>query len=125
MSHFTRIRTRLHNLDTLQKALEDLGYTVEHGGVARGYGTQTQAADLVIRTGSQYDIGFRSEGGQVMMVADLWGLKIDREKFLSEVTQRYAYITVLEQAAARGWHSVNEEVQEDGSIRLVMQRWGE
>ncbi len=123
MSHFTRVKTQLKNVETLKAALKDIGYTVEIGNV-RGYNGQLANADLVVRTGQDYDIGFRREGDEMVMVADFWGLRIDRAAFLNEISQRYAYRTVMEQAEQQGWSSVSEEVQPDGSIRLVMQRWG-
>jgi hypothetical protein len=122
MSHFTRIRTQLRNIKTVQQALEDLGYTVEDGDV-RGYADQHTDADLVVRTDSGYDIGFRKERGVVVMVGDFWGLRLDRQAFLNQVSQRYAYLTVRDQAEAQGWQMVTEEAQPDGSIRLVMQQW--
>jgi hypothetical protein len=122
MSHFTRIRTKLTDIHTVQKALEELGYTVLSGRV-RGYRGQEAEADLVVKTDSGYDIGFRDEGSAVVMVADLWGLRINRDEFLNKVAQKYAYITVVEQAKAQGWQMATEENQEDGSIRLVLQRW--
>ena len=42
--------------------------------------------------------------------------------FVHQVTQRYAYHTVVEQTEARGFGRVEEETQADGSIRLVMRR---
>jgi hypothetical protein len=122
MSHFTRVRTQLRNIETVKQALEDLGYTVAEGTV-RGYQGQLENADLVVNTGSSYDLGFRKEGENVVMVADFWGLRINRDQFVKQLSQRYAYLTVMEQAQTQGWQSVTEEVQSDGSIRLVMQRW--
>jgi hypothetical protein len=122
MSHFTRVRTQLRNIETVKQALEDLGYAVTEGPV-RGYQGQLENADLVVNTGSSYDLGFRKEGENVVMVADFWGLRINREQFVKQVSQRYAYLTVMEQAQSQGWQSVTEETQPDGSIRLVMQRW--
>lgn len=124
MSHFTRVRTQLRDLDTVRRALEDLGFEVAEEATVRGYNGQQEKADLVVQTGSDYNLGFRREGQNVVMVADFWGLRIDRAGFLNRVAQRYAYLTVLDQAETQGWQSVTEEVQEDGSIRLVMQRWG-
>src|SRR5437762_11032637 len=114
MSHFTRIRTQLRNLDTVKQALADLGYDVAEGGV-RGYQGQLEHADLVVNTGSSYDIGFRKEGENVVIVADFWGLRINRDQFVKQLSQRYAYLTVLEQAQNQGWQSVTEEQQADGS----------
>ncbi len=123
MSHFTRIRTKLRNLETVRQALQELGYTVNPRGVVRGFGGQTEQADLVVQTETRFDVGFRAEAGHIVMVGDFWGLPIDRERFLQQVTQRYAYLTVMQQAVSEGWQAVAEEVQPDGSIRLVMQRW--
>jgi len=123
MSHFTRVRTKLRNLTVVQRALEDLGYNVETEAKVRGYGDRADA-DLVVRMDGKYDIGFSERpNGEVYMVADTWGLKVDRDDFLHEVTQRYAYLTVMEQADAQGFRVTTEENQADGSIRLVMQRW--
>ncbi len=123
MSHFTRIKTQLRDVETVKRALGDLGYEVVENGIVHGYGGQKLDAELVVETGSKYDIGFRREGEQLAMVADFWGLHIDRQRFLNDVSQRYAYLTVCEQAQARGWQIAEEVNQKDGSIRLVMQRW--
>ena len=122
MSHFTRVRTQLRNIETVKKALEDLGYKVEEGTV-RGYAGQQANAELVVRLDGKFDMGFRREGSNVVMVADFWGLRINREEFLQKLAQRYAYVTIVEQAEQTGFQMMTEEVQQDGSIRLVMQRW--
>lgn len=122
MSHFTRIKTQLRNMETLEQALADLGYETEAGAV-RGYGDQQADADLVVKTDSEYNVGFKQQDGNITMIADFWGLKIDRKAFLNNVSQRYAYLTVKEQADTLGWQTMTEEVMADGSIRLVMQRW--
>jgi hypothetical protein len=122
MSHFTRIRTQLRDIETVRHALEDMGYQVEEGEV-RGFMRQRAQADVVVRMDGDYDIGFQKVGDTITLVADFWGLRIDREAFLQQVTQRYAYITVLDQAQAQGFQVVTQETQQDGSLRLVMQRW--
>jgi Protein of unknown function (DUF1257) len=122
MSHFTRVRTQLRDLETVKQALKDLGFAVRSGEV-RGYGGQQIHADVVVRLDGGYDIGFRKDGQNVTMIVDLWGLKIHSDEFLAKLTQRYAYRTVLEQATDQGWQVVGEESQPDGSIKLVVERW--
>jgi Protein of unknown function (DUF1257) len=122
MSHFTRVRTQLRNLETVKQALAELGYSVTEGSV-HGYRGNEVDADLIVQINDSYDIGFRQEADQIVMVADFWGLRIDREEFLKTLSQKYAYLTIMEQAQSQGWQAMNEELQPDGSIRLVMQRW--
>lgn len=125
MSHFSKIETELTDEECLKKALADLGYRVELGGQIRGYHDQRTKADLVIRQEGGYDIGFLLQDGQFQMVADLWGLKVDKDEFLQRVKQRYAYHTVLDQAAAEQFTIVSQQELEDGSIRIVVEREGE
>jgi len=122
MSHFTRVHTQLRDLDTVRRALLDLGYSLSDTKV-RGYGGQLAEADIVVKLEGGFDIGFRKVGGIISLVADMWGLKLDRNVFLSKLTQKYAYLTVLDQAVQQGWQIAGEEVQADGSMKLVMQRW--
>ncbi|MBN1121303.1 MAG: DUF1257 domain-containing protein [Anaerolineae bacterium] len=123
MSHFTRVQTRLSDLIILEKALVELNYRVEENGIVRDFGDNEESVDLLIRTGEPYDIGFKLVDGSIKVVGDFSALKWNPRQFLDRVTQRYAYLTVLDQAEEKGWQLSAEEVQPDGSIRLVMQRW--
>lgn len=122
MSHFTRVKTQLTDIQMVKRALEDLGHTVTSGAV-HGYSAQEAKADLVVRLGDRVDVGFRQDGKTVSMVGDFWGSRTNPEEFLNKVSQRYAYLTVIEQTTDQGWQKITEETQADGSVRLVLQRW--
>ncbi len=123
MSHFTKVKTQLTDLAMVQRSLEALGYTVTSGGAVRGYREQETPADLVVRVDGRLDVGFRQDGKTVSMVGDFWGSPTNAQDFLNRVSQRYAYLTIVEQTAQQGWQAVTEEAQPDGSVRLVLQRW--
>jgi len=128
MSHFSQIKTKIRNLDALKVALTDLGAAWRSGpGDVRGYQGQTERAEVVIPQDNGYDIGFRQNADtkDYELVADLqyWQQPLTVEGFLRQVTQRYAYNTVLTQATQQGFQLTEEQVREDGSVRLVVQRW--
>lgn len=128
MSHFSQIKTKIRNLDSLKLALNDLGTDWKAGPCnVRGYQGQTQTADVVIAQDNGYDIGFRRnpETSDYELVADLqyWQQPLTVEGFLSQVTQRYAYNTVVSETSRQGFQLAEEQVREDGSVRLVVQRW--
>ncbi|MFQ4138395.1 DUF1257 domain-containing protein [Nodosilinea sp. PGN35] len=128
MSHFSQIKTKIRNLDSLKLALSDLGTDWKAGPCdVRGYQGQTQTAELVISQENGYDIGFRRnpETEDYELVADLqyWRQPLTVEGFLSQVTQRYAYNTVMAETSRQGFQLAEEQVREDGSVRLVVQRW--
>jgi hypothetical protein len=100
MSHFSQIKTQIRNLESLKDALSDLGIDWKPGpGEVRGYRGQTHAAEVTIEQQNGYDIGFRWNGQEYELVADLqyWQQNLSVDGFVREVTQRYAYQTVVKE----------------------------
>jgi len=126
MSHFSNIKTQIRNLTSLQSALTDLGVDWKAGpSDVRGYRGQTQTAEVVIEQGNNYDVGFVWNGKEYELVADLqyWQQPLSVEGFLNRITQRYAFHTVMSETAKQGFQVAQQENNQDGSIRLVVQRW--
>jgi Protein of unknown function (DUF1257) len=127
MSHFSNIKTKIRNLESLTAALTDLGIDWKTGAQpVRGYQGDTRIAAVTIEQDNGYDIGFsRNENNEYELVADLqfWEQNWSVDRFLSQVTQRYAYHTVLTEATKQGFQVVEESDRQDGSIKLVVQRW--
>lgn len=126
MSHFSQIKTQIRNIDSLKDALTELGIEWKQGPrEVRGYRGQTHNAEVTIEQENGYDIGFRWTGKEYELVADLqyWQQDVSVEGFLRRVTQRYAYQTVVKETARAGFQVAEQQKNEDGSIRLVVQRW--
>ena len=126
MSHFSKIQTSLKDLDLLKKSLNDLSIHWEPElNRVRGYKDQTTFANLVIKQGNNYDIGFSWNGFEYQLVADIqfWQQPWSIELFLDRVSQKYAYNSIIESTSNQGFQTVNETIQEDGSIKLILQKW--
>ncbi|NJR48268.1 MAG: DUF1257 domain-containing protein [Leptolyngbyaceae cyanobacterium CSU_1_3] len=126
MSHFSQIKTQIRSLPALKSALTDLGIDWKPGPrEVRGYKGLTSSAEVVIEQDNQYDIGFAWNGQEYELVADLqfWKQDSTLDRFLSKVTQRYAYHTIVSESAQKGFQISEQERNQDGSIRLVLQRW--
>jgi hypothetical protein len=126
MSHFSNIKTQIRKVEFLAAALSDLGVEWKSGPQqVRGYQGQSLTADVVIAQENGYDVGFSHNGQEYELVADLqfWQQNWSVDRFLSQITQRYAYHAVKESAAQQGFQVAEEHNQQDGSVRLVVQRW--
>lgn len=128
MSHFSQIKTKLRSLPSLQQALDDAGVKWQSGPkCVRGYKGDTETAEIVIEQDNGFDVGFKqnADTGNYELVADLqyWQQPLSVEGFLNRVTQRYAYHTVINESAGQGFQVSEKVDNEDGSIRLVLQRW--
>ncbi|MEM1171240.1 MAG: DUF1257 domain-containing protein [Cyanobacteria bacterium P01_H01_bin.35] len=127
MSHFSQIKTQIRNLKSLQSALTDLGIDWKSGPTeVRGYRGQTSTAEVVIEQNNGYDLGFAWNGNEYELVADLqfWQQASSVDRFISMVTQRYAFHTVVNETAKQGFQVTEQQKNKDGSVRLVVQRWG-
>lgn len=126
MSHFSHIKTQIRKLEPLQAALSDLGVAWKSGPTpVQGYQGQTRNAEVAIAQDNGYDIGFSWNGQEYELIADLqyWQQPLTVDRFLSQVTQRYALQTVLGSTAEQGFQVAEQAQNNDGSIRLVVQRW--
>lgn len=131
MSHFSTVKTELRDRTALIDALRDLGHSPSDGErPVRGYRGQTVVADLTIAAcddASTADIGFRwnSATGSYELVTDLdlWRRPVPVERFLSQLTQRYALRSILAASAEEGFHVSEQRQAADGSIELVVTRW--
>ncbi len=128
MSHFTTIKTQLRKRKPLIQALNDLGYIPnQEVQMVRGYRGQTVQAELAVPMSKGADIGFRwnnkTEAYELVTDLDLWSHSVPVERFLSQLTQRYALNTVLSASAEEGFQVSQQTSHVDGSIELVVTRW--
>ena len=128
MSHFSTVKTQLRKKEFLKQALVDLGYEPNEGAnFVRGYRGQTVKAEMIIEMSKGADIGFRwnpgSKSYELVTDLDLWKQSIPVERFLAQVTQRYALNTVLDSTAQEGFQVSEQKNNLDGSIELVVTRW--
>ena len=128
MSHFSTVKTQLRKKEFLKQALIDLGYVPnERENLVRGYRGQTVKAEMTVEMSKGADIGFRwnqsSKSYELVTDLDLWKQSIPIERFLAQVTQRYALNTVLDSTAQEGFQVSEQNQNLDGSIELVVTRW--
>jgi hypothetical protein len=128
MSHFSSVKTELRDRQALVEALTDLGHPpAPEASQVRGYRGQTVTADVAVPQPHGADIGFRfnEATGCYELVTDLqlWKQPVPVERFLSQLTQRYALRTLLAATAEEGFSVSEQKDQLDGSIELVVTRW--
>ena len=135
MSHFSKIRTNIQNKKYLVKALDQLNYNVKVGNYqCKGYqGNTTNVEILLELPGTEYNIGFKNNNGKYELVADWFGIKnVDSNSLIKNITsevtmienkikQEYAYSSTIEKLEEQGF-SLDEEIREDGEIRIKLTR---
>ena len=128
MSHFSTVKTKLRKREPLLQALLDLGYCPQEGEkLVRGYRGQTVKAEVAVTMTKGADIGFRwnqsTQAYELVTDLDLWKQEVPVERFLAQLTQRYALNTVLTATSEEGFELAEEKRNLDGSIELVVTRW--
>lgn len=123
MSHFSRIQTALMEKEYLLMALKDLGMEYQEGDLSiKGFAGKMKV-DIRVSLPLSYDIGFRKGANGYELVADWFGVRgIQRDQFLKQLKQRYAYHVTRSKLEKQGFTLVEEEVKETGQIRLLLRR---
>jgi hypothetical protein len=112
------------------KGMTDLLSAIVEGGMThetqrefRGQDGRTHAVDLVVRDEAGTRVGVKVDertGTATFVGHDAGG----RARALANrVAQRYAYSKVTQELKRKGYQIAREEKQEDGTIKLVAQRW--
>jgi hypothetical protein len=128
MSHFSTLKTELRDRQSLVKALGDLGHTPAEGSRSvRGYRGQVVIADLAVPQENGADIGFRWSDAsgcyELVTDLDLWRQPVPVERFLAQLSQRYALRAILAASTEEGFQVSEQKEQLDGTIELVVTRW--
>ena len=128
MSHFSTIKTQLKDSEPLIKALNSLGYIInQEEKFIKGYKGKFTAVDISMNLPGNTKVGFKwdnnSNAYELVTDLDLWKFELPVERFISKVTQMYAYETIILKTKDDGYQLVEQKNQNDGSIELVLTKW--
>jgi len=128
MSHFSTIKTQLKDAKPLIKALNNLGYIInQEEKFVKGYKGKFTAVDISMNLPGDTKVGFKwdnnSNAYELVTDLDLWKFELPVERFISKVTQMYAYETIISKTKEDGYQIVEQKNQNDGSIELVLTKW--
>ncbi len=128
MSHFSTIKTQIKEAEPLIKALNSLGYIInQEEKYVKGYRGKFTAVDISMNLPGDTKVGFKRDNSsnsyELVTDLDLWNFEIPVERFISKVTQMYAYQTIISKTEEDGYHIVEEKNKNDGSIELVLTKW--
>ena len=125
MSHFSTIKTQLKEAEPLIKALDNLGYIInQEEKFVKGYRGKFTAVDISMNLPGDTEVGFKWDNNsstyELVTDLDLWKFELPVERFISKVTQMYAYQTIISKTKEDGYQIVEQKNQNDGSIELVL-----
>ena len=128
MSHFSKIKTQLREAKPLIKALNQLGFIInQEEKFVKGYKGQFTAVDISMDLSGDTKVGFKwdnnSKSYELVTDLDLWKFELPVERFISKVTQMYAYQTIISKTQEDGYQVVEQKNKNDGSIELVLTKW--
>ena len=128
MSHFSTIKTQLKEAEPLIMALNNLGYIInQEEKFVKGYKGKFTAVDISMNLPGDTKVGFKwdnhSNAYELVTDLDLWKFELPVERFISKVTQMYAYQTIVSKTKEDGYQIVEQKNKNDGSIELVLTKW--
>ena len=128
MSHFSRIKTSIREIDLLKKSLTNLNLVWEEKEqLIEGYQGETHKVNLVLPQENNIDIGFeRTKDNSYQLVADLsfWDQSTSVDAFLDSLHKEYALTTVLEETKKQGFEKISQtQNQQNGEVVVIVEKW--
>ena len=128
MSHFSTIKTQIKEAEPLINALKQLGYVInQEEKFVKGYRGKFTAVDISMDLPGNTKVGFKwdnkTNSYELVTDLDLWKFDLPVERFISKITQMYAYNTIISKTEEDGYQIVEQKNQNDGSIELVLTKW--
>lgn len=133
MSHFVTIAVEFKDRECIIEALKALGLdAVEQGSSLPLYGYQgdrrSETADIVVRRQHllpmSNDIGFtKSSDAYRLVISEYDRGALQKGEFVNDFTREYAKQKALKESRRLGYRLEKEQVEQDGTIRLVVRRW--
>jgi heme-degrading monooxygenase HmoA len=128
MSHFSRIKTSIREIDLLKKSLTNLNLVWEEKEqLIEGYQGETHKVNLVLPQENNIDIGFeRTQDNSYQLVADLsfWDQSTSVDAFLDSLHKEYALTTVLEETKKQGFEKISQtQNQQNGEVVVIVEKW--
>lgn len=122
MSHFTTINTQIKDAEALKAAVEELGLALLPNTTARGYLSNQQHGDFVIRLKGPYDVAVNKQpNGSFGLTTDWWNGHVEQEvgANFGKLLQLYAIHKASREARRKGL-TVQRHQQKGGTIKLVI-----
>ena len=128
MSHFSRIKTSIREIDLLKKSLTNLNLVWEEKEqLIEGYQGETHKVNLVLPQENNIDIGFeKTQDNNYQLVADLafWDQSTSVDAFLDSLHKEYALTTVLEETKKQGFEKISQtQNQQNGEVIIIVEKW--
>lgn len=117
MSHLSRITTKITDTKLLYKTLQDLGFTYKY--------KQKDKNHLIVEDSYMNKFELNWDGNKYLLIVDLelWNYHTNTEIVTDKIMQQYSYNSIIKTSIKEGFKNINRSITEDGSIRLVIQRW--
>lgn len=124
MSQVVELGIVIEGMAALVQAIAEAGLQSRREKAFRSEDGQVHAVDLVVKDEAGTEIGVSVDGrtGRATFVTREKDGRIGTA-LANRVAQRYAYSRVMEDLRRKGYQVAKEETQQDGTIRVVAQRW--
>ena len=122
MSHFATITTQIKDIAALREACRELGVELIENTTARGYGSNKQHGDFVVRLRGPYDVAVdRQDDGTYGLTTDWWEGHVEKEVGANygRLIQLYGVHKARIEAQRKGY-TVRRQTLGDGAIKLVI-----
>lgn len=122
MSHFTKINSRIKNLEILKQTLNEMNIPWEVNTKITGWRRNRRKTDIAINFSGELKLGLVGENDDYVVLCDWYTMSRSDYTQWDKIQTQYALNTIKEQAKVQGWEIENIEQTSEG-LKVVVGGW--
>lgn len=121
MSHLSKIKTKITDLATLKRTLNDLNFIWHE--LLDNEECSLNTLDLHVNKDQKAKLTWDGNSYELIADSSTWAQKQLLNALTEKIYQRYAYNTILHESEKQGFNNTNTNILQDGSLRIILERW--
>ena len=125
MSHLSKIKTKITDQEILKTTLNDL--KLDWQEKTNTIDKEPNSIHLMINNMKDFtsEAHLSWDGHSYELIADsnTWQQKRLLDAILEKIHQKYAHNIIMHESIKQGFNNIDTNVLQDGSLRIVLERW--
>lgn len=121
MSHFSKIKTRIQDLNLLKKTLTDLTiqWYLKYNAI-----NQYENKNIIVElNNNKTELIWNGYEYELMIDTELWQETVPINNFIEKINKQYSYNKIIKESKKQGFLKTNEIACSNGNIKVTFEKW--
>lgn len=121
MSHLSKIKTKIQDLNLLKKTLTDLKI---QWYLKYNITNQHENKNIIVESNNnKIELIWNGQEYELTVDIELWQETIPINNFIEKINKQYSYNKIIEESEKQGFLKTNEITCSNGNVKVTFEKW--